>query len=1001
MAYDFLTSTPMHPVGGVYSELGSYSSPLVPDTMSANMMNIPLGDDAQGLGLGHPQLDLKRRRTGVQLHAAPDADPDSSFELHPQQLPPYMFHNPGIYQTPPNPSALGFSPQLLSLSTADTSSTASSTSIGSYHSQMHNMSPLANRGPSRFSLDEQSGIPIPDLSKDALYPEPVQMRRAQSYSSPSSMVPMDPEFVFRMPGSLSMNASPNISSAPLKHGQRPIPPQMQRQASAPTVPRFGRERAEKKVATDVWPDDVEVAFWEALRLIPKLGRRKVLVNGKPCGRNELIADYIERKTSKTRSRKQVSSHIQVLKNIKRNDQEFQQLISEPMCEEDYYTPAGGIMYAQSLADYSSELLSGSQGDFPFSKMSPLSPMHAGVSPIGSPMTSTGFLSAALNDLHFSQSPRVKSPNLAPRGKAMTEVSNAPLMPAAFTMWAHSSNCEEKHLYAKLDLLTMSKVIQNGAPIPVTPITAPNLSPNRFPRLADMYAKMKCQFLHVHVPLSIPRLDLNTPMYDRFSTALMLTSRKHTPLTSITTVYSQGRSVLSLIEPLDSPRPLVQRRESGKSPMLGAAALDEERTGEPYRWAYQAPFATEFWANFLSRNHPVHIYNTGQGDVSPSFSKEPSERAALGIAVSGVTFVQEFVIPKDDKSQVARPLVNTEHSLDTSAVSTGSNIGDVVLVIAWELECVEALRDQPGVPVISVLGEPSAMSPRSSVDTASVKHEGAASIARNGAQQPATTPVKTVNPHPAIDTPTPSNGACLGLQLHPEDSSADIISPHVIHSNMTPPNRTPAIKTERSPSEVPFGSEVPSANETRKSHTLPIAPKLQISSDVDTNSKDWHSPFFGDMMTSPLHSDLSLIQSPELVGGMLSAPGEMQPMKTLLIDPNESLAAPRPARANSMSTLERSEAGVLSEMGTSSSSTLMEHTLSDSGGFSAPSHLNSQSNKPSLWGLYPDFIDDSLATINSDLSGNPLSPTSIPSGTSSSLDTSAIAAGCDALLLSAL
>lgn len=999
MAYEFLTSTPMHPVGGMYSDFGSYSSPLVPDAMSANMMNYPLGDDVQGLGLAHPHMDPKRRRTGVQLPTALDADPDSSFEPHPQQLPPYMFHNPGIYQTPPNPSALGFSPQLLSLSTADTSSTASSTSIGSYQSHMHNMSPLAHRGPSRLSLDEQSGIPMPDLSKNVLYPEPVQMRRAQSYSSPSSMVLMDPEFVFRMPGSLSMNASPNIGSVPLS--QRPIPPRMQRQASAPTVPRLGRERTEKKVATDVWPDDVEVAFWEALRLIPKLGRRKVLVNGKPCGRNELIADYIERKTSKTRSRKQVSSHIQVLKNIKRNDPEFQQLISEPMCEEDYYTPAGGVMYAQSLAEYSSELLSGAQGDLPFSKMNPLSPIHAGVSPVGSPMTSTGFLSAALNDLHFSQSPRIKSQNLASHNTAMAEVSNAPLMPAAFSMWAHSSKCEEKHLYAKLDLLTMSKVIQNGAPIPVTPITAPSLSPNRFPRLADMYAKMKCQFLHVNVPLSIPRLDLNTPMYDRFSTALMLTSRKNTPLTSVTTVYSQGKSVLSLIEPLDSPRPLVQRRESGKSPMLGAVALDEERAGVPYRWAYQAPFATEFWANFLSRNHPVHIYNNGQGDVSPSFSKEPSERAALGIAVSGVTFVQEFVIPKDDKSQVAQPLANAEHTLDTSDASSGSKIGDVVLVIAWELECVEALRNQPGEPVISVLGEPPAMSPTSSADTTSLKREGAASAARSSDQRPTTTPVKTANPHPAIDTPTPSNGACLGLQLHPDDTSTDIISPHEIHSSTTPPKRTPEIKTERSPSEVLLESHVPSVSEMRKSHTLPVAPTLQISSDVDSNSKDWHNSFFGDMVPSPLHSDLSLNQSPELVGGMLSAPGEMQSMKPLLLDPNDSLAAPHPARANSVSTLERSEAGVLFEMNPSFSNTLMEHTLSDSGGLSAPSHPNSQGSKPGVWGLYPDFVDDSLAVINSDLSPAPLSPTSLPTGTSTSLDTSTIAAGCDASLLSAL
>ncbi|CAO3663650.1 unnamed protein product [Rhizopus stolonifer] len=74
-----------------------------------------------------------------------------------------------------------------------------------------------------------------------------------------------------------------------------------------------------KEEQQVWPQDVESAFIEALETIPKLGRRKILVNGKPCGRNELISDFIFRKTQKIRTRKQVSSHIQVLKNTRKND----------------------------------------------------------------------------------------------------------------------------------------------------------------------------------------------------------------------------------------------------------------------------------------------------------------------------------------------------------------------------------------------------------------------------------------------------------------------------------------------------------------------------------------------------------------------------------------------------------------------------------------------------------------------------------------------------------
>lgn len=114
------------------------------------------------------------------------------------------------------------------------------------------------------------------------------------------------------------------SSSHLPCAEKPRKREARMSVSSETSEETPRRRASEpntgnySVAStdDIWSSDVEAAFEEALAIVPKCGLNKIKIAGKCCGRNELIADFILAKTGKFRSRKQVSSHIQVVKNMK-------------------------------------------------------------------------------------------------------------------------------------------------------------------------------------------------------------------------------------------------------------------------------------------------------------------------------------------------------------------------------------------------------------------------------------------------------------------------------------------------------------------------------------------------------------------------------------------------------------------------------------------------------------------------------------------------------------
>ncbi|GAA6026940.1 hypothetical protein JCM8097_005980 [Rhodosporidiobolus ruineniae] len=473
----------------------------------------------------------------------------------------------------------------------------------------------------------------------------------------------------------------------------------------PSTPADADDFAQKgngKDGEDVWPRELEEAFHTALRLLPRLGRKKILVNNKPCGRNELIGGYIERKTGKARSRKQVSSHIQVLKNMRKDDAEFMALVSEPAEGDDRFAPGNALLFFGddvSVAPYHATFLEhslSSHGDNAYPPPIDLSAVQR-LPPIpvkGGLSSSNGGTALGLNSpFVFNSSHQATTPTttitnalremtVVPQGPSPPLPSTLSFAPVELSMHVLPAKRgrRQPHVYAQLD----------GHAGPTQRVFLEDLPEGfkRYPGLVDMVNHLPCQFLHVKLNLDIPTLSNAGGLSSSLDAYVRLHTFQNLALTAVTTIFCHGDEIIHFVDELGESTPLT----ASGSGSTGLASPTSPGQPVQHKYAYDVPFSPEYWT-FLLRAGPASSPELGD------FGRGGKDRVDLAHTLGMFSVVQEFVV----RDEQPRPYVGSR------PLSRGSMMGDVVLVVAYDLAVVDGVKK--GTAELSMLSVRNGPSPR--------------------------------------------------------------------------------------------------------------------------------------------------------------------------------------------------------------------------------------------------------------------------------------------------